>query len=347
MLQFGKKRKTVRTKSVNKVKSIPKYCIKKTKAGRRVVKVESKKKGRKMVIVYSSTGRPIGKTTKCYKTKAMATRAMKMETKKKTSKMGEVSFGAKRKTRKRTSVKKKLVRPYGFVACVDPNPPYNRNGYTPKTSYKVYKFFSVKWQGMTYNIVLDKSNYGQTEYFLIPDQLKKFKVTTSKGDATRRASEKKQKALAAYEARKYELLSYTPAESTLIKCREGDIQAIAQGASKVNDSFFKGLKKLKQLTTQEASNLYKRSSQINRASQNYNTSLYNLKNMRPIISGKDLNKYFLGDNLPGRGPRIITTGNNGEKQQFNPRTNSVRSFRGMTQLNSFGGRINYGFSKYF
>lgn len=180
------------------------YCIKRTKVGKRVVKVETVTRKGRQVKIYSSSRRVVGSSVKCFPRKTQAQAELK---KMKEGKMS--SFGA------RKNVATKSISPYGYTACIDPNHELNYNS----KKFKVFKYNSVTHNRQKYRVVIIKDKYTkENKYFLLPEDHKGYNVKTKGSVKEREESNKIAKERATRLAKDMEVLSYTPESANLIEC---------------------------------------------------------------------------------------------------------------------------------
>lgn len=343
---FGRKRKSRKSKKVT-VKKSTMYCIKRTKAGKRVVKVEVVQKGKKVVRKYASTKRALGKNVKCFRTKTQAKASLKQL---------KSSFGSGSK-----SIKKKTIRSYGYVACND-----HENFDNGFKKFRVYKFYPIKYNYENYKIVIHKDKYsGEVKAFHVPQEAKTYRVKTSGSESERKASEKLAKARANKKARDYETLGAVGVELDLIECNPEQTAAVASAPGappgmKATNSFEQSLRgagshlpSLKNIR-----GIYATASQPLRARMNNEAN--NLLNgkVRLIGNTNKISEHLLGGRFPthsNSGSIFALTGSN-RPVRWNPNRedgNSLRNMNGTPYTGNgfgrslFGRRVNYGFSKYF
>lgn len=343
---FGKKRKSRKSRKVA-VKKSTMYCIKRTKVGKRVVKVEVTKKGKKVVRKYASTKRALGKNVKCFRTKTQAKASLKQL---------KSGFGAKKSL-------KKLVRPYGYVACLD------NDQTSSHKKFKVYKYYPVKYNYETYKIIVHKDKYtGEVKACHAPAEAKLYKVKTSGTESERKASERLAKAKANKKAREYETLGYVGIELQLVECNPAQVAGIASspgappGVKSVN-SFQRSLQQAtRPLSLKDAKSIFHNSSQVEEALSNNNmNSLVGgrgkvipfTQNFTHLISGGDIRTTGSGrvNAITGSGRHVWYRPPGPGKKKGD---GSVRNFSDNQPYTGagfgrslFGRRVNYGFSKYF
>ena len=323
---FGKKRKSRKSRKVA-VKKSTMYCIKRTKAGKRVVKVEVTQKGKKVVKKYASTKRAIGKNVKCFRTKTQAKASLKQL---------KSGFGARKSM-------KKTVRPYGFVACNN-----QEEGGKP---FKVYKFYPIKYNYETYKIVVHKDRYtGETKAFHVPQEAKLYRVKTSGSESQRKASERLARAKAAKKAAEYETLGAVGVDLRLVECNPSEVEDMAKTAgapaavkTAAKNPFQESMRQASRSTLSgaEAGELFKNASQVSTALQRSNMdSLHKIRGQR-MISTRSIGDYLMGGRIgraTGSGRIPVSDG------KFRTETGSTQPNFGRSL---FGRRVNYGFSKYF
>lgn len=340
---FGKKRKSRKSRKVA-VKKSTMYCIKRTKAGKRVVKVEVTQKGKKVVKKYASTKRALGKNVKCFRTKTQAKASLKQL---------KSGFGSKKTG---FGAKKKIVRPYGFVACNDHE---NVDGFK---KFRVYKFYPIKYNYETYKIVVHKDKYtGEIKAFQVPQEAKLYRVKTSGSEAQRKASEKVAKARAQKKARDYETLGAVGVDLNLVECDSNQLAGIASSpgappAVKNVNAFQKSLQQAgRQLSLKDTKAVFANSSQLSRALNNNNmSSLVNTGKASIIPYTHNISKELMGGSprrITGSGRVGAITGSGRQVYHkpgsvINASDNQPYDGAGFGR-SLFGRRVNYGFSKYF
>lgn len=339
-LGFGKKKRTTRKRTTGTVSKKEMYCIKRTKAGNRIAKVVNVKKGNKVVKVYASTKRAVGKTVKCYPNKSSARAAMRSSTK-------GSSFGAKR------AHPGKITTSYGFTVCIDVEPDMGYSGIQGH-KHKVYKYYPIRVEGETYNIVAHKMSSGEYKIFRLPEEAKRFKVK-SKGSASEIDKSKKlAKEKASRLAKQYQLLGHIGVN--LVPCDPNMANAISSTGSPISKYLkfadLSGNGVSSQLASYNSLNkMYE--SAVNSRNGIYNGTSSMLKVYEP---------YSKSIGPDGRINVEYTHNGNRETARYNPYTGSARGVGGVPlrqsqykSATSFGrrrrsngfGRINYGFSKFF
>lgn len=309
------------------------YCIKRTKVGKRVVKVETVTRRGKKVKVYASTRKSVPSSVKCFTRKTQAQAFLN------SSKMS--SFGRSRKSQNVAS--KKVKTKYGYTACND----VNGESFNGK-KYKVYKFRVVKHNMETFRIVTIRTN-GSTEYFKLPDEqeLKGFLVRTSGTESQIKESDRKARGLAKKMCEDFEQLGGINIQLVHCSVNGEDVDGDRSGGSNKDLSHRAFLRSIgAPVRTQEQA-----TKMFEYAGNQSNQFLHRLRASRQLAgpnasimgrSGRDLDALFAerGASLYKLGPLTPSGRVPLGRNRFNPLTKSSRS--------SFGNRrINYGFSKYF
>jgi hypothetical protein len=353
---FGKKKS-----STTKAKVM--YCIKRTKAGRRVVKVEIVKRKGRDVKIYSSSRRVLGSTVKCFPRKTSAQAEL-------TKLKKGVSFGSASTLKKRAESKVSKT-PYGYLSCAvedTMNPGMLKQ--------KVFKYEQVRKDFVTYRVVVISEKYtGVKKVMVAREGMKVFPVSRTKGSA-KGGSIKVQEALARAKAAKYgrenALLRYAGVPD-LVECSFEDIGQIASAsgasaglvrAANAANSFEKSLEHSgSRIAGVNDPNLFSPSSQMDEvAAHNKALGMLNPRGRGPgIIRGTNKISDFL---LHGQSLKMDSSGRQVRKDgaRMNPHTGSMRTAQGSVWKplafgrsgfgrSSFGrsgfGRVNYGFSRYF
>lgn len=205
MWGFGAAKRKTKKRTAKKTSNNSIKYANRTKGGvRRVVQVYSK--GSKNY--YKSDNKPVPKSNKVFARKAQAS-----------------SFGSA----KRLAVGKSKVsrRPFGYTVCQDKD--FNKT-FDNEVKYKVYKFHPVRWEGMTYRVIMDKSKTtGQMKIFIVPNEAKVFNVKVSGTEAQMKASTATAKKKAQKLALNYAALRYAGADLSLVECK--DAPGLANGAT--------------------------------------------------------------------------------------------------------------------
>ena len=342
---FGKKRKSRKSRKVA-VKKSTMYCIKRTKVGKRVVKVEVVQKGKKVVRKYASTKRALGKNVKCFRTKTQAKASLRSL---------KSSFGSRSGSK---SIKKKTIRPYGFVACND-----HENVDDGFKKFRVYKFYPIKFNYESYKIVVHKDKYtGEVKAFHVPYEAKTYRVKTSGSDLERKASEKLAKARANKKARDYETLGAVGVGLDLIECDSKQLATVSsapgappglKGLSNFQQSI---INSRGQISLKDAKRFmeYSSSSQLEKTiAKNNMNSLLNTNGVRIASNtGNMYNMFTKGSPHFTRDGRLrAITDSNREVTVSSSSTRNLSNNQpyhgGGFGRSLFGRRVNYGFSKYF
>lgn len=375
---FGKKRKITRRRKSSSKKIM--YAIKRTRAGKRVVKVDTVQKGSKIVKVYASSKRPVAKSVKLFPRKSDA----KSSLKKMRSSFGAKKGPVKRKVvrRRKTSmsfgaIKKASIR-YGYVPCLDiDNTTYGE----PK--YKPYKFYKIKWNEQEYCVIVKKDKYAGTNVLLkVPEEAKRFMVKTSgtKADVKKSDFEAKEKARAL--SKQYTMLKSIGIDLSPVECSPADASSIASATQYSKDPFINSLRAaVKNLPAVGGSNPFNTGTQaldakrINMARSMLNVPMKYRQNpdifkpwsvmgqpshpysqsMRQRLltkSGREvrqnpitgsMNRIVGGKDIPHVGGRS----HDEDLAAYKASMNSFGLARRGRNRSLFGRRVNYGFSRFF
>lgn len=367
LLSFGKKRRTVRRRKSKKVTKKVMYAIKRTRSGRRVVKVVTVMRAGRPALVYASSRRRVASSVKCYRLKSQAKAALKKMTKKTTTKSRKTSrrkkttrrrvirrsgFGARRGTVGGSS----RIR-YGFVPCLSDND----SMMGPK--YKATKFYSIKWEYETYNLIVKKEPFSdERKIYVVPDTAKKFLVKRGAS----KAEEKRARDKAAALAKEYTMLKQLHIDLTPVECSLKDANNAVLAAQKAGDTSLAGILRramprasVGQLDTMRNS----ASSQINILGGSITAQSLmddSSKRVRPPSNLANLGRYYgIGPTSMDYRGRVMTRTAGGTKEYRNPVTGSdgraqmspsgskLIEWTPLFGKSRFGRRVNYGFSRFF
>lgn len=315
-LSFGKKRTvTKRKKTTGKTM----YCIKRTRAGRRVVKVLTVKRGTRVVRIYASTRRVLAKSVKCYSRKSQATAMLKKlkTAKKKTTKRRRASrFGA-------ASSVKKAGRSYGYTVCEDPNPVDGNK------KYKVCKYYKINFDGQTYYVVYVSDTYGSGKRaFMLPEGARRFHVANGSG----KTKDREQRAKAVALAKNYTMLKHAAPDLVLTKCiDDGSTSPTGMPYAGSTGRMFEGLTSQGKTFASRLAVNDSNSKSIGNIAQGMNGYLGKIHNNPSNVADK---RFYL-TNPSYRDFKM-------EDSNFRAR-NTVGDWKTV----NFGRRINYGFSNFF
>ena len=318
--------------SFGKKKSTPKemYCIKRTKAGKRVVKVVTVTRRGREVKIYASSRRAVASSVHCWTRKSQAQAELKRMKAGKTS-----SFGSKKTASK--------VFPYGYTACISTD----SDEYGQK-KYRVYKYYPVSHDYMKYRIVLSKDKYSEEKkFFLLEEAHKGFNVKVTGTAAERRVSDIQAKEKAKELAKKYELLSYVPGGANLVPCDWKSASTLAEspGAPPAVRKAAKNPFQESLTHSTRAAGLqgmtFPPNSQLEEVSARNTGPAFDGR-FSPVVNTNRLSNQMMeaahGGDFVFHGPRLKDTTASNRPILRNPISGSQRM--------RFG-RFNYGFSRYF